>query len=150
MVISTAKFPPNRIAVCGGSLRRHRTAYCRLLAGRDLSGFSFLNPLELVATLALPGPQKLPLRKLEAFPRALLPVLLAFLHTGIARQKSVLPQSRPQLRIEPRDRSRQPHAHRASLPANATAMGGHLDVHLVRQAGKLQRLNRIMLPSMIR
>jgi hypothetical protein len=138
------------MAVCGGSLRRHRTAYCRLLAGRDLSGFTFLNPLEFVATLAQPGPQKLPLRKLEAFPRALLPVLLPFLHTGIARQKSILPQSRPQLRVITRDRSRQSHPHCPSLPANAAAMRGDLDVHLVRQASKLQRLDRIMLPSMIR
>src|ERR1700675_1557054 len=107
--------------------------------------WSSLQPTDQVG-----GPQKLPLRKLEAFPRALLPVLLAFLHTGIARQKSILPQSRPQLRVIPRDRPRQSHAHGPSLPANAAAMRGHLDVHLVRQARKLQRLNGFMLPSMIR
>src|SRR5580692_886885 len=127
-----------------------RTAYCRLLAGRDLEGFTRANPPELVATPAQPGPKTLPLRKLEAFPRALLPVLLAFLHTGVARQKSVLPQSRPQLWVVLRDRPRQSHAYRSSLSANAPAMRGHLDVYLIRQARKLQRLNRIMLPSMIR
>src|SRR5260370_22273317 len=90
------------------------------------------NSLELEATPEIPGPQKLSLRKLEAFPRALLPVLLPFLHTGIARQKSVLPQSRPQLPIKSRDRSRQSHAHRSSLPTNAAAMRRHLHIHLIR------------------
>src|ERR1700730_7846198 len=98
MVISTAKFPPNRIAVCGGDSRRHRTASCRLLAGRDLSGPTCVNPLELgVAPDQVGGPQKLTLRELEAFARALLSVLLAFLHSRIARQKSVFSQSWPQL-----------------------------------------------------
>src|SRR5208282_4748033 len=98
----------------------------------------------------LAPPTKLSLRKLEAFPRALLPVLLAFLHTGIARQKSVLPQRRPQLRVILRDRSRQSHPHRSGLPANPAAMRGHLHVHLVSQVRELQRLDRIMLPRMIR
>src|SRR5712664_4465452 len=137
MVISTAKFPPNRIAVCGGDSRRHRTAYCRLLAGRDLSGPTCVNPLELGSVPTGPGPQNLTLRKLEALARALLPVLLAFLHSGVARQKSVLAQSRPQLRIEARDRSRQSHAHRASLPAHSAAMRRHHHVHLVRDVGEL-------------
>src|SRR5713101_7986114 len=101
MVISTAKFPPNRIAVCGGDSRRHRTASCRLLAGRDLSGPTCASPLELGLVPTRSGPQKLTLRELEALARALLSVLLAFLHSRIARQKSILAQRRPQLRIEP-------------------------------------------------
>src|SRR6195256_1629648 len=111
--------------------RRHRTAYCRLLAGRDLSGPTCVNPLELGVTPALPGPQKLTLRELEALTRALLSVLLAFLHSRIARQKSVFPQRRPQLRIESRNRTRQSHAHRPCLPAHAAAMRRHHHVYLV-------------------
>src|SRR5216683_3597839 len=75
-------------------------------------------------------PQKLTLRELEALARALLSVLLAFLHPGIARQKSVLAQRRAQLWIKSRYRSRQSHAHRASLPAHAAAMRRHYHVHL--------------------
>src|SRR6267154_4350176 len=131
--------------------RRHRTASCRLLAGRDLNGPTCANPLELGAAPVLPEPQKkLTLRELEALARALLSVLLAFLHSRIARQKSVLAQRRPRLRIEPRNRSRQSHAHRASLSAHAAAMRRHYHVHLVRDIRKLQRLDRVMLPRVIR
>jgi hypothetical protein len=65
MVISTAKFPPLRIAVCAREafLRMERTAirsaannafakeqpFCRLLAGRDLGGVAYANPPELEA-----------------------------------------------------------------------------------------------------
>src|SRR5260370_33317397 len=97
--------------------RRHRTASCRLLAGRDLSGLTCVNSLELGAAPLLPELQKLTLRELEALARALLSVLLAFLHSRIARQKSVLAQRR---------------AHRASLSAHAAAMRRHHHVHLVR------------------
>src|SRR6267154_5698646 len=131
--------------------RRHRTASCRLLAGRDLNGPTCANPLELGAAPVLPEPQKkLTLRELEALARALLSVLLAFLHARIARQKSVLAQRRPQLRIEPRNRPRQSHAHRASLPAHAAAVRRHHYVHLVGNVRKLQRLDRVMLPRVIR
>ena len=44
--------------------------------------------------------QSLPFAVLEAPSRALLPVLLALFHSRVARQKSILSQSRPQLRIE--------------------------------------------------
>src|SRR6266849_341687 len=150
MVISTAKFPPNRIAVCGGDSRRHRTASCRLLAGRDLSGPTCVSPLELGTSPALPGAKKLALRELEALARALLSVLLAFLHARIARQKSVLAQRRTQLWIELRDRPRQSHAHGAGLAANAATMRGHNHVHLVGDIRELQRLDRVILPRMIR
>src|SRR5690349_17565837 len=103
----------------------------------------FVAPPEVWAT-------KLTLGELESLARALLPVLLAFLHAGIARQKSVGPQRRPQLRIEPRNRSRQPHAHRAGLPAHAAAVRGHYDVHLFDKARELQRLGGFVLPGMIR
>src|SRR5216684_118716 len=130
MVISTAKFPPNRIAVCGGDSRRHRTASCRLLAGRDLSGPTCVNPLELGVAPALPGPQNLALRELEALARALLSVLLAFLHS--------------------RNRSRQSHAHRSGLSAHAATMGCYHDIYLVGDIREFQRLDRVMLPRVIR
>src|SRR5258708_12141597 len=140
MVISTAKFPPNRIAVCGGNSRRHGTASCRLLAGRDLSGPNFFGPLELGAVPASPEPQKLTLRELEAFARALLSVLLAFLHARVARQKSVLAQRRPQLRIEPRNRPRQSHAHRAGFSAHAAAVPRHHSSPLFPSIREFHRL----------
>src|SRR5438270_7961342 len=96
------------------------------------------------------GVTKLTLRELEALARALLPVLLAFFHSRVARQESVLAQRRPQLRIEPRNRSRQSHAHRARLAAHSAAMRGHHHIHLVRDVRELQRLRRVMLPGMIR
>src|SRR6266481_2359034 len=150
MVISTAKFPPNRTAVCGGGLRRHRTASCRLLAGRDLSGPTRVNPLELGVARALPGPQELALGELEALARALLSVLFAFLHSRIARQKSVLPQRRTQFWIEPRNRPRQSHAHRSGLPTHTAAVRRHDHVHLVGDIRELQGFNRVMLPCVIR
>src|SRR5713226_2188387 len=151
IVISTAKFPPNRIAVCGGGSRRQRTAYCRLLAGRDLSGPTRVNPLELgLAPDRAGGPQKLSLRELEALTGTLLSVLLAFLHSRIARQEPVFAQRRAQLRIEPRNRPRQTHAHRSRLPAHAAAMGRHHHVHLVGDIREFQRLDRVMLPRVIR
>src|SRR5882724_5393675 len=149
MVISTAKFPPNRIAVCGGGSGRHRTASCRLLAGRDLGRSARAHPPEF-ARAGLRPPEKLTLRELEALARAFLSVLLAFLHSRIARQKSVLPQRRPQLRIESRNRPRQSHAHRASLPAHTAAVRRHHYVHLVGNVRKLQRLDCVMLPRVIR
>src|ERR1700730_14687312 len=51
MVISTAKFPPLRIAVCAherNALAKEQP-FCRLLAGRDLGGFTCANPPELEA-----------------------------------------------------------------------------------------------------
>src|SRR5712664_4132639 len=149
MVISTAKFPPNRIAACGGGSRRHRTASCRLLAGRDLGRSARAHPPEF-ARAGLRPPEKLTLRELEALARALLSVLLAFLHSRIARQKSVLAQRRAQLWIEPRNGPRQSHAHRASLPAYAATMCRHHHVHLVRDIRKLQWLDRVMLPRVVR
>src|SRR5260370_36931142 len=98
----------------------------------------------------LPEPKKLTLRELEALARALLSVFLAFLHSRIARQKSVLAQRRSQLRIESRNRSRQSHAHRARLAAYSAAMRRHHHVHLVGDIRELQRLHRVMLPCMIR
>src|SRR5260370_16805442 len=129
--------------------RRHRTASCRLLAGRDLSGLTCVNSLELGAAPLLPELQKLTLRELEALARAFLSVLLAFLHWRIARQKSVLAQRRAQLWIKSRNRTRQSHAHRASLSAYAAAMRRHHHVHLVRDIRELQWLDRVMLPRVI-
>jgi hypothetical protein len=47
----------------------------------------------------------LALAELEALAGALLPVFFAFLHARIARQKTVLAQTRAQLRIENRQRA---------------------------------------------
>src|SRR5260370_20525964 len=98
----------------------------------------------------LPEPQKLTLRELEALARALLSVLLAFLHARIARQKSVLTQRRPQLRIEPRNGPRQSHAHRARLSAHAAAVSCHHHVHLVGDIGEFQRLDPVLPPRLNR
>src|SRR5437879_9237652 len=86
------------------------------------------------------GVETLTLRELEALARALLPVLLAFLHTGVARQKTICAQRWPQIWIELRNRARQSHAHRASLSADAAAMRSHHHVHLLRHVRELQRL----------
>src|SRR5262249_35194487 len=114
-------------------------------AGHDLGGNSCEFPPELVQPA-----KRLTLGELESLSCALLPVLFAFLHTGIARQKTVLAQCRTQLRIESRNRAGEPHADRSSLTANAAAMRGHYDVNLVRQIRELHRLRRVVLPRKIR
>src|SRR5438445_511018 len=96
------------------------------------------------------GVETLTLRELEALPRTLLPVLLAFLHTGVARQKTVCAQRGPQLWIELRNRARQSHAYRSGLPANAPAMRGDNHVHLLRHVREFQRLGGVMLPREVR
>src|SRR5229473_857279 len=93
--------------------------------------------------------KKLTLRELEALARAFLAVLFALLHTGVARQKTVGAQRRPQLRIEACDGARQSHAHRAGLSADAASFRGHYDIDLVREAGELKRLRCVMLPREI-
>jgi len=60
------------------------------------------------------------------------------------------PQRRPQLRIESRNRPRQSHAHRSRLSAHSAAMRRHHHVYLVGDIRELQRLDRIMLPRVIR
>ena len=50
------------------------------LAGRDLSGLTCAGPLELGTVPNESRPEKLTLGELEALARALLSVLLAFLH----------------------------------------------------------------------
>src|ERR1700731_1006720 len=167
MVISTAKFPPLRIAVCA----RERNAlakeqpFCRLLAGRDLGSVPCAKPPEFEAAYLLNSvPSKsqnnsrilavqdrdvchrLALGELEALAGPLLPVLLAFLHARIASQKSILAQRRPQFRIEHRNGACQAHADRSSLPANSTALGSDDHIHLIVQARELQRFSSVMLP----
>src|ERR1700716_4223456 len=93
IVISTAKFPPLRIAACGSGSRYPRCATeqpsCRQLAGHDLV------PVNRNGVRDVPRDvKKLTLRKLEALARALLPVLLAFLHTRVARQETICAQRR--------------------------------------------------------
>src|SRR5208283_263820 len=94
--------------------------------------------------------RRLPLGELEALACALLAVLLAFLHTGVAGQKAILAKSRAQFRIETADGAGEPHAHRAGLPANAATLRGGHNIHLLRYAAELQRLGGVMTPGMIR
>src|SRR5258705_83923 len=129
--------------------RRYAAASCRQLAGRDLGGIAFATPPELVAAGKTPL-NSLTLRELEALACALLPVLLAFLHSGVARQKSVLAQSRPQFRVEAADRARESHAHRSRLSAHAAALSRGYDINLLGQARELQRLRGVMQPRVIR
>src|SRR5260370_40928069 len=93
--------------------------------------------------------KKLTLRESEELKRAILSVLLTFLHARIARQKSVLAQRRPQFRVEPRNGPRQSHAHRSRLPAHAAAMRRHYHVNLVGDIRKFQRLHHRMLPRVL-
>src|SRR6202166_1648692 len=169
MVISTAKFPPLRIAVCA----RERNAlakeqpFCRLHAGRDLDGVACAKPPEFEAEYLktrypaklettrgylrskTAEPHRLALGELEALACALLAVLLAFLHARIASQKSILAQRRAQFRIEHRNGACQAHADRSSLPANSTALGSDDHIHLVVQARELQRFSGVMLPRYV-
>src|SRR5271163_3683674 len=92
---------------------------------------------------------QLPLAVLEPAPRALLSVLLALFHSRIARQKSILPQRRPQLRIKNRKRTRKSHAHGTSLSADAAALhdGHHFD--LIGSLREFQRLDRRRVPRYV-
>src|SRR5215475_5321638 len=141
MVISTAKLPPYELLLAVEPTRRRvatEQPFCRRLAGHDLGEL----PKKLTGGRCAPlarrisqgeRRRKLTLRELEALARALLPVLLAFLHTGVARQKTVGAERGTQLRIEPRDGARQSHANRSGLPAYAAAVRGHDDIHLITQ-----------------
>src|SRR5205809_3389417 len=127
------------------------TVSCRLLAGRDLDVAAFTATSEFATDSRLRrSAKRLPLGELDSLSRALLTVLLAFLHARIAGEKTVLTQRRAQFRVEARNRPRQSHAHRSSLAANAAAMRGHNHVNLIGQASKLQRLDRVVLPCEIR
>ena len=106
-------------------------------------------PSEDEATTKLRKPNSLPLGELEALACALLTVLLAFLHPGIASQKAVLAQGRLQFRIELDDGARKTHAHSSRLSAHSAALGGYDDIHLIAKTCELQRLGGVMLPCMI-
>ncbi len=78
-----------------------------VLAGRDLGAAACAMAPEpdrrrKLRPKSLP-PSSLTLGELEALARALLAVLLAFLHTGIASQEAVLAKSGTQFRIEEAD-----------------------------------------------
>ena len=71
------------------------TASCRLLAGRDLDAAAFTATPEFATDSRLRrSAKRLPLGELESLSRALLTVLLAFLHARIAGEKTVLTQGR--------------------------------------------------------
>src|SRR5882724_9313232 len=96
--------------ICAVSARLG-TASCRLLAGRDLDVAAFTATPELATDSRLRrSAKRLPLGELESLSRALLTVLLAFLHARIACEKTVLTQRRAQLGVEARNRPRQHHA----------------------------------------
>src|SRR5260370_11628013 len=144
IVISTANVPPQELAAC--SYGAPAAAAERPLAG-FLAGREFGKPALPVTHRQPPMACCLALAELEALSRSLLPVLLALFHARIARQKSVLAQAVAQFGVEPGQRARQPHAHRARLPAGAAALGSGHHVHLGQCVGKLQRLNRSVFPS---
>src|SRR3984885_9605877 len=85
---------------------------------------------------------RLSLAELEPATRALLSVLLAFLHTRVAGQESVLAQRRTQLRVQLGEGARNAHAHRSGLAADAATLDlcAHLD--LIEHLRKFQRLDR--------
>src|SRR5712692_2198028 len=144
IVISTANVPPRRndaYAAAGSFSGNPATpaSACRLLAGREFVPLRHHGcGTELIG---------LALAVLEALAGALLPVLLAFLHARIARQKTVLAQACAQLRVEPRQRPRQSHAHRAGLPAGPAAFCRGPHVHLVQRFGEFQRFHRRVSPG---
>src|SRR2546426_2343364 len=144
IVISTANVPPQELAACGYGAPA--AAAERPLAGL-LAGREFGKPALRATRREPPMACWLALAELEALPCSLLPVLLAFFHARIARQKSVLAQAVAQLSVEPGQRARQPHAHRARLPAGAAALGCGHHVHLVQCIGELQRLNGRVFPG---
>src|SRR5258707_5934104 len=129
--------------------RRYAAASCRQLAGRDLGVPILIGTPELVAAGSSP-PNSLTLRELEALACALLPVLLAFLHTGVARQKSILAKSRTKLGIKAADRAGESHANRSRLPAHAATLGRGHNIDLLGEAPELQRLPGVMQPRGIR
>src|SRR5450432_2335937 len=159
MVISTAKFPPLRIAVCARQTKKclaKEQPFCRLLAGRDLGGTACAKPPELDAEhcyFACPAKSKnnlrLALGELEALACALLSVLLALLHARIASEKSILAQRGAQFGVEHRNGAGQAHANGSGLSADAATLGGNDHVHLVVEIGELQRLDGIVLPREI-
>src|SRR5208282_1531128 len=93
--------------------------------------------------------KRLTLGKLEALASALLAVLLAFLHAGIAGQKAVLAKSGTQFRVKEADGAGESHAHRAGLPANSATLSRGDNVHLFGDAGEFKRLGGVMTPGMI-
>src|SRR5450432_2906622 len=160
MVISTAKFPPLRIAVCARQTKKclaKEQPFCRLLAGRDLGGTACAKPPELDAEhcyFACPAKSKnnlrLALGELEALACALLSVLLALLHARIAGEKSILAQRGAQFGVEHRNGAGQAHAYGSGLSTDAAAFGGDHHVHLIMQIGELERLGGVVLPRKIR
>jgi hypothetical protein len=59
MVISTAKLPPCKIAVCGCASGATEQPSCRRLAGHDLDGKTEAYPPEVVATPENPASPKI-------------------------------------------------------------------------------------------
>src|SRR5271157_1124121 len=136
------------------------------LAGRDLGAAACAEAPELINSLPstrveilrransallrmTTQTKRLPLGELEALARALLAVLLAFLHAGIAGQKAVLAKSGTQFRVEEADGAGQSHAHRAGLPADAATLGGGNNVNLFRDAAELERFDGVVTPGVI-
>src|ERR1700730_3948258 len=95
---------------------RNRTSFCRLLAGREFGPTRFQTKSDHgsrgpPSKASRAPPENLALAELEALAGALLPVLLAFLHARIARQKAVLAQPGAQFRIEDGQRAGKAHSH---------------------------------------
>src|SRR6266478_7797869 len=116
---------------------------CRQLAGRDLV------PVNRDGAF-IKLTERLALGELESLTCALLAVLLAFLHTGVACQKTIGAQRRPQIWIELRNGARQSHADGTGLSTNAATMRGDNYVHLLGHIREFERLGSVVLPRKIR
>src|SRR6267142_595299 len=116
---------------------------CRQLAGRDLVP---VNRDGVFIKLT----ERLALGELESLARALLAVLLALLHAGVAEQKTLGAKRRPQFGIELRNGARQTHTDGTSLSAHAATMRGDNYVHLLGHVGEFERLGSVVLPCKIR
>jgi hypothetical protein len=80
----------------------------------------------------------LPLRELEAFSRSRLPVLLAFFHARIARQKSFLLQYSTKLRTEFNQGPRDAVLYSAGLAVHTPAIDSDNNVEFVQGIGCFQ------------
>src|SRR6476646_11595922 len=83
---------------------------------------------------------RLALRELEAGAGALLAVLLALLHAGIAREETSLLETLAQLHVVELERAGDAVADRAGLAAGTAAVDRHHDVEFVVRLGERKRL----------
>src|SRR5215472_1665043 len=127
MLMSQGCLRPRAIPVSGNSILFYRSS-----PATNFSGLSTGAPL--------------PLAVLESPPSPFLTVLLPLLHARVAREKPVLPQSRPQFRVEQSQCAGKPHSNRAGLSPNSSAFYSGVHFHLILHLCELQRFNRCRVP----